>query len=384
MRAGRWLLPPPPLREKQAGWWRRVSAPCVVLLLTCFGTAASLECPPKCACTHTTVECIRHNLTSIPHPIPVNTTTLVISGNHISRLTNESFPVLLDHLGELYLPENRIEQVDPGVFVNLPRLRLLDLSNNRILDFSPEAFPSTNTLQVLNLSRSLYNYSYTDVFCNLLNHTVPKLSSLNLANNHLVYIPVDMFSSLPNLTTLDLRNNSLVSIHHGTFQNQALLTLDLRDNALKRLPNKTLDDFNQIPRLQMFLLGNQWDCDCTIESMLIWLQSSDVVVDKQNMTCTQPGTWRTSQLLQLKPSELQCIESGNMEATLETSYVFLGMVLALIGVIFLLVLYLNRKGIKRWIYNIRDACRDHMEGYHYRYEINTDPRLTNLSLNSDV
>ncbi|KAG1936149.1 trophoblast glycoprotein [Pimephales promelas] len=72
-----------------------------------------------------------------------------------------------------------------------------------------------------------------------------------------------------------------------------------------------------------------------------------------------------------------------MDRALEPSYVFLGMVLALIGVIFLLVLYLNRKGIKKWIYNIRDACRDHMEGYHYRYEINSDPRLANLSLNSD-
>ncbi|KFM09829.1 Trophoblast glycoprotein, partial [Struthio camelus australis] len=54
------------------------------------------------------------------------------------------------------------------------------------------------------------------------------------------------------------------------------------------------------------------------------------------------------------------------------------------GAIFLLVLYLNRKGIKKWMHNIRDACRDHMEGYHYRYEINADPRLTNLSSNSDV
>ncbi|XP_060776655.1 trophoblast glycoprotein-like [Neoarius graeffei] len=118
--------------------------------------------------------------------------------------------------------------------------------------------------------------------------------------------------------------------------------------------------------------------------MVMWLQSTDIVVDKQNMTCAHPDQLRTNQLLQLKQSELQCTYSGNMEVALETSYVFLGMVLALIGVIFLLVLYLNRKGIKRWMYNIRDACRDHMEGYHYRYEINSDPRLANLSLNSDV
>lgn len=370
------------LKEKQAR--RRVSTPCVVLFLTCFGTAASLECPHKCVCTGTTVECNRQNLTSIPQPIPANTTSLLLTGNAISSLTQDSFPVRLDYLADLYLPENRIEQVDPGVFDNLPRLRLLDLSNNRIVNFSPDAFPENNMLQVLNLSRSLYNFSFVDVFSNLLKHSVPKLSNLSLANNDLLILPDDVFTSLSDLTTLDLRNNSIVSIKNVTFQNQALVSLDLRDNALKGLSNGTLKEFNQIPGLQLYLLGNHWFCDCNIEDMVMWLQSSDIVVDKQNMTCAWPENLRTNQLLLLKHTELECIDSGKMEVTLETSYVFLGMVLALIGVIFLLVLYLNRKGIKRWIYNIRDACRDHMEGYHYRYEINTDPRLANLSLNSDV
>lgn len=369
-------------KEKQAR--RRVSTPCVLLFLTCFGTAVTLECPHKCVCTGTTVECNRLNLTSIPQPVLPNTTTFILTGNDISRLTKESFPVRLDKLAKLYLPENRIEQVDPGVFDNLPRLRLLDLSNNRILKFSRYAFPENNMLQVLNLSRSLYNFTYVDVFFNLLKHAVPKLSDLILANNDLVVLPDDMFTSLSHLTTLDLKNNSLVSIKNVTFRNQTLTHLDLRNNALKEVSNGTLKEFSQIPGLQLYLLGNPWVCDCNLEDMVMWLQSSDIVVDKQNLTCTNPENLRNDQLLHLKHTELQCIDSGNMEVTLETSYVFLGMVLALIGVIFLLVLYLNRKGIKRWIYNIRDACRDHMEGYHYRYEINSDPRLANLSLNSDV
>ena len=59
---------------------------------------------------------------------------------------------------------------------------------------------------------------------------------------------------------------------------------------------------------------------------------------------------------------------------LEASYVFFGLVLALIGLIFLMVLYLNRRGIQRWMRNLREACRDQMEGYHYRYEQDADPR----------
>ena len=44
------------------------------------------------------------------------------------------------------------------------------------------------------------------------------------------------------------------------------------------------------------------------------------------------------------------------------------------GLIFLMVLYLNRRGIQRWMRNLREACRDQMEGYHYRYEQDADPR----------
>ncbi|CAL8282349.1 unnamed protein product [Arctogadus glacialis] len=52
----------------------------------------------------------------------------------------------------------------------------------------------------------------------------------------------------------------------------------------------------------------------------------------------------------------------------------------LTGVVFLMVLYLNRGGIKRWLNNIREACRDQMEVYHYRYEQDSDPRLANVAV----
>ncbi|XP_076827718.1 trophoblast glycoprotein [Brachyhypopomus gauderio] len=364
---------------------RHILTPCVVLFLTCFGTTSSRECPDKCGCTTTTVECVSQNLTSVPQPLYVNITTLLLNGNKIARLPNGSFPVRLEQLTNLYLSGNRIEEVDPGVFNNLPSLHLLDLSNNKILNFAPDAFPGYSKLQVLNFSGSLYNASYVGVVSEVLNQSFPELSHLILSNNGLLVLPDSMFNSLLNLTTVDLRNNSLVQIKRGTFRrSQALSRLDLRDNALKRLINGTLADFDQIPGLQLYLAGNPWHCDCIIEDMVTWLQRSDLVVDKMNLTCAEPAELRNTQLFKLKGVELKCIYSNDMKSVLETSYVFLGMVLALIGVIFLLVLYLNRKGIKRWMYNIRDACRDHMEGYHYRYEINSDPRLANLSLNSDV
>lgn len=358
---------------------------CVLLFLTCSCLSLA-SCPAQCWCEATVVKCVNQNLRSIPQPLPENITELNVSGNDIWNLDNESFPRPLEHLTHLYASGSQVEQLDSMVFKNLPSLRLLDLSNNRISQFSVEAFPEDNKIDILNLSKSLYNHSYIGVFADLFKHSLTKVSHLDLSNNDLVLLPEGIFTSLSDLTVLDLRNNSLVTIRNDTFWNRALQMLDLRDNALKVLHNVTLEKLSSIPDLQVSLAGNPWRCDCNIEDMLIWLERHQVVVDRLNLTCAGPAELKNVPLLHLEQSQLSCWSNAGdaLNRALEPSYVFLGMVLALIGVIFLLVLYLNRKGIKRWMYNIRDACRDHMEGYHYRYEISTDPRLANLSLNSDV
>lgn len=354
----------------------------LLLVLELVTLASSQNCPVNCTCTSTVVECINQGFTAVPEHLPKDVKVLFLSGNNITQLSVDSFADLLTQLTDLHLPGNKIEQVEANTFTNLPSLRLLDISNNRLLSFSPEALLVNNSLQELNLSRSLYNYSYINEISNLLQNGTPQLSVLDLSNNNLLYLPENIFSSLWNLSRLDLRNNSLVSIRNGTLRDLRLLNLDLRENSLKELPDSTLAELSQ-KGMHLWLGDNPWNCDC-IEDLVLWLRKAEQVMDRQELVCAEPERLRQVRLLQVNRTELQCAFSKDMKGVLETSYVFLGMVLALIGVIFLFVLYLNRKGIKRWMYNIRDACRDHMEGYHYRYEINSDPRLANLSLNSDV
>lgn len=357
----------------------------VMHLLFLLAVALSCQgCPDECICSSSqTVNCQNQSLDAIPHSLPANTKSLILTGNSISQISQDSFPTRLELLTDLYLSGNELEAVGTMVFDNLPNLVSLDLSNNNIQTFSETAFPDDNKLQVLNLSRSFLNHSSMDVVLNILrNGNLLQLTVLDLSNNYLVLLPDDIFTSLSNLASLSLQNSSIISIPNGTLKVPPLRDLDLRDNSLRDLPITTLTEFNLKPDLLIRLAGNPWRCDCFIDEMLLWLKNSSQVADRQNLTCAEPERLRRQPLVQVQQSQLKC--SGTMDGVLETSYVFLGLVLALIGVIFLLVLYLNRKGIKRWIYNIRDACRDHMEGYHYRYEINSDPRLANLSINSDV
>lgn len=349
----------------------------LAIVLSCHG------CPDKCLCSSQTVKCQNQDLDAIPHSIPANTKFLFVTGNHISRISVASFPTRLEQLTDLYLSGNQMEYVDSMVFDNLPNLVRLDLSNNRIQNFSERALPEDNSLQLLNLSRSFHNHSNLDLDLSFLRGgNFRQLTSLDLSNNDLVILPDGVLAGLPSLVALSLQNSSIIAIQNGTLKVPPLRDLDLRDNSLRDLPTTTMVEFGLKPGLRVRLAGNPWRCDCFIDDMLLWLKNSTQVVDLQNLTCSDPEALRHQPLTQVEQSQLKC--STDMEGVLETSYVFLGLVLALIGVIFLLVLYLNRKGIKRWMYNIRDACRDHMEGYHYRYEINSDPRLANLSINSDV
>lgn len=349
----------------------------IALALSCRG------CPDECVCLSQTVTCQNQNLDSVPHSLPTDTKSLIVTGNSISRIGEDSFPTPLEHLTDLKLSGNKLEVVEANAFENLPGLARLDLSDNEIQSFNENAFPLNNSLHSLNLSAAFFNYTYLDgALGGLQGANLVQLTMLDLSNVDLFVPPDNWFSTMPLLVSLSLRNSSIVSIRNGSLRADALRDLDLRDNSLRYLAPSVIAEFDRKPGLRIRVSGNPWHCDCLIEDTLSWLKNNTQVVDVHSLTCADPAALRHRHLLQLQSSQLKCL--GDMESVLETSYVFLGLVLALIGVIFLLVLYLNRNGIKRWMYNIRDACRDHMEGYHYRYEINSDARLANLSINSDV
>ncbi|KAM6324444.1 trophoblast glycoprotein [Aegotheles albertisi] len=364
----------------------------LLALLGCGSVQQPGSCVDLCQCSEAdkTVRCTTANLSAVPADLPPYVRSLSISGSRLSRLPAGALSAQrLPHLRALNLSGNHLRAVEAGALAALPALRQLDLSRNPLAALSPQAFGEggSSPLEELALRGALRDHGVLLSLSTALQAgALHNLSRLDLSDNGLLLLPPAMFAALPALRQLDLSNNSLVSLRNVSFQGLSQLqSLDLSDNSLGVLRNGTLAQFRGLPALRRISLGrNAWVCDCAIEDLVAWLKESDRVEGKEALTCAYPDKMLGKALLKISGSDLNCSMPTDLPSQLQTSYVFLGIVLALIGAIFLLVLYLNRKGIKKWMHNIRDACRDHMEGYHYRYEINADPRLTNLSSNSDV
>ena len=285
--------------------------------------------------------------------------------------------------------QSRISEVESHAFAGLHSLCSLDLSNNQLKVIHPEAFTVHNqSLRELNLSRALYNHSsVTDLATSLRWSSLGTLRGLDLSHNGLIYLPLRIFSHLTNLQRLQLANNSLVAIHNSTFSGlERLQELDLSLNSLKTVPEESLQELDSLPGAVLRLDENPFMCKCGIEGFALWLnRSQGRIRDAESLVCAFPASMRNTSILAVGTLTLGCHQrNAGADLALQTSYVFLGIVLGFIGLIFLFVLYLNRKGIKKRIYDMRDACREVWEGYHYRFEIDSGPRLSQVSTSCDM
>ncbi|XP_078733396.1 trophoblast glycoprotein-like [Lampetra fluviatilis] len=385
-------------------------------------THLSPACPAACECSEQarTVKCVARELTEPPRGLPAYTRTLFVTGNVVVNLgsggafARDAVPQL-HSLTTLNLSDsNRVERVDGGAFAGLTALRVLDLSNNAIRRVHPAAFSGLVSLQELILNRALSRghhrrnatsspsspppsspssprspseesppppWSCLNGLCEALRSgRLLALRRLSLSGNRLLVLPPrDVLRSLPSLAALDLSNNSIssgVGAGSGLDSLPALTSLDLSDNAFASPDAAQLELLRRAaPGLALRLGANPLVCDCDIRPFAAWLgNATGWVEDAGHLRCRHPPALRgrpLSELLNGGEEEEPLLPCAGKEvpAALHTSYVFLGLVLALVGLVFLLVLYLNRRGIKLWAEGVRDLCRDHMEAsYHYRYE----------------
>lgn len=184
----------------------------IATLLLQFATVS--PCPPNCSCDKGNAHCSRMSLTAVPANVDSNTTSIDMSFNNISTLTNNDF-VNLTHLKILLLDNNDISSLEPYVFHQMIKLLHLNLNNNKISVLNLNLFKSLNQL------RHLY-----------------------LQNNDIEYVPPQLFEYNQNLVLLDISENHIQNFEPETFQNNPILSwVNVRGNPLT-LPLEMKTRFN--------------------------------------------------------------------------------------------------------------------------------------------
>ncbi|XP_054020763.1 trophoblast glycoprotein-like [Dryobates pubescens] len=330
-------------------------------LVVAPGRAAHGGCPTSacyCVATPELEQCRYERLEEPPRGVPPAARNLSISGGDLRVLPRAAFRSL-PALRLLRLTRDNLQDIEELALQGLPALRTLDLSHNPLRRVAPGAFAGAPLLRTLQLNQALLRSP----------PAAPLQEQLALALRNL------------SLRRLELSGNALPGLPLGLLP-AGLEELDLRNNSLRSLAAAELRGLEApgLRGLRLALASNPWSCDCGLRPFLGWLRgSAGRVADARSLRCAGPGPLRGTALLRLRPDALSCAaaEPGRLETA---SYVFFGIVLALIGAVFLAVLYLNRGGIKRWLHNLREACRDQMDGDHYRYEPDPDPRSADPSL----
>ncbi|XP_014488231.1 PREDICTED: uncharacterized protein LOC106751714 [Dinoponera quadriceps] len=256
--------------------WLLCAALTIVL---CQGQEDWMQCLSTCKCKWVsgkkTAECTRQGLTEVPQNLSREIQILDLSGNRFAHLPNNAFnEVHLVNLHKLTLRECGIESIDTQAFRNLRIIIEIDLSDNNIRSLQPGIFYETHKLRVLLLNQNRLRVLENDLFVNL-----TFLQKVSLSNNKLERIEERTFLNLPNLHSLALDGNNFSTLQ--------------------------LQRFDGLPKLgSLGLQNNPWNCNCHLRKLRDWTIENKFYTNPT--TCLQPPNMNGKTWDEVSSDEFAC------------------------------------------------------------------------------
>nr|XP_055046733.1 epiphycan isoform X2 [Misgurnus anguillicaudatus] len=160
-----------------------------------------------CTCLGGSVYCDDLRLTRVP-PLPKETTHFYARYNKITKISKSDF-INLNKLKKIDLTNNAISKIDDDAFFGLPALEELILRENSIrqLPALPHSMTLIDACHNQLGSTGIHKEAFKDM---------PGLLYLYLTDNNIYHIPVPLPDSL---RSLHLQNNNIQMMHDDTFCN---------------------------------------------------------------------------------------------------------------------------------------------------------------------
>ncbi|XP_069568632.1 carboxypeptidase N subunit 2 isoform X1 [Brachyistius frenatus] len=161
----------------------------------------------------------------------VNLIKLLLNYNKFKTVLPGMFDSL-KQLETLQMKSNIISDLPAFLFLNLHKLRILDLSLNKLEEVKRETFSGLVRLEILKMNRNLLSNLTSDTF-----HNISQLTELHLEGNKIAQLGDDIFSVLTKLKVLNIRGNLLTTFSDKVFgfKHSHLKELNLRGNRLTEL-----------------------------------------------------------------------------------------------------------------------------------------------------
>ncbi|XP_020140944.2 leucine-rich repeats and immunoglobulin-like domains protein 1 isoform X2 [Microcebus murinus] len=210
-------------------------------------------CAAACTCAGDSLDCGGRGLAALPGDLPSWTRSLNLSYNKLSEIDPAGFEDLPNlqevylsnnelttipslgaassHVVSLFLQHNKIRSVEGTRLKAFLSLEVLDLSSNNITEVRSSCFPHGLPLKELNLASNRIGTLESGAFDGLSR----SLLTLRLSKNRITRLPVKAFK-LPRLTQLDLNRNRIRLVEGLTFQGlDSLEVLKLQRNNISNL-----------------------------------------------------------------------------------------------------------------------------------------------------
>ncbi|XP_077977596.1 toll-like receptor 1 [Glandiceps talaboti] len=299
--------------------------------------AKNVTCPEDCDCNYCRVnlkhrqpliylfvQCISSvGLSSVPKNIPAETYRLHLRQNKITQLEAGVFS-RCKNTRDLFLNGNQLQsrQVHPNAFEGLNALERLDLSDQPGMNFiSSDLFKPLTKLRTLRIQRARVEVIAENAF-----RYNKYLYNIALSENRLKSIPSTLMRNMTHLNRVILHYNSLLTLPSQMFDGSTQITeLQLAFCQLRHLSEMVgLQNLTKLKHLHLY--GNPFDCGCELRWFRNWIGSVKFIYKINDTKCSSGQT-----ILQFNPDKLQCEFPTVMVACVSVlGFIFLCAVISLL------------------------------------------------------
>ena len=266
-------------------------------------------------------------LTAVPEHLNHGLTTLILSDNDISCITNTSL-ANYTNMTELIMTHNSLDYIQDGSFDHNPKLQTLDCRHNKLRYIPADFGPATSSLINIDfyngMKIALKNLNFSQFFRlrslrlggNPLQHydanNIPSdINHLNIRETQLTVIP-NLSPYAPRIKDIKIHINDIQYISTASLSGLAALRqLNIQLNQLETLP-----DLFDKPLNLLCIDDNPIHCNVSLCWVRLWAKKKATALKKiSSARCNTPKQLQGQNLMDVDPVQMKCFK-GRFEQSM--------------------------------------------------------------------